>query len=284
MTYLNRDTQMLFLVTVLRIHTLWLSSIANMGSASAIRSSTPSIKGSASKPKKTIGRVKVQVRKVKMDLDSPNGCTFLSLRPSKIKVEALRHRLSNLRSTFSSGWQAIRRVRVQPQVPASGSFSRHSLAYLHASSQSIKQVSGLLKIGATTLRSRSEPYEVVHETYTCILRLKNSNDDETVHMQPGSNSAGDDLFLEVQDSKGKYCGSVIAQMATFMEEPGDKVRWLPFHPEPEHELVGRIQLCINYSTSIGENVHLKDSSSRPHSLILKIYSCSTKVPGMEELK
>ncbi|RZC45585.1 hypothetical protein C5167_038542 [Papaver somniferum] len=234
----------------------------------AIRSSTPSIKGSAFKPKKTIGRVKVQVRKVKMDLDSPNGCSFSSLRPTKIKVEALRHRLSNLRSTFSSGWQAIRRVRVQPQVPASGSFSRYSLAYLHASGQYIKQVSGLLKIGGTTLRSRSEPYEVVQETYTCILRLKSSNDDETVRMQPGSgethlffpDSAGDDLFLEVQDSKGKYCGRVVAQMATFMEELGDKVRWLPFYREPEHELVGRIQLCINYSTSINENVHLKCGS------------------------
>ncbi|KAI3922156.1 hypothetical protein MKX01_005845 [Papaver californicum] len=234
----------------------------------AIRSSIPNIKGSAPKPKKTIGRVKVQVRKVKMDLDSPKGCNFSSLRPSKIKVEALRCRLSNLRSTFSSGWQAIRRVRVQPRVPARGSISRHSLAYVHASSQYIKQVSGLLKTGITTLRSRSEPYEAVQETYTCILRLKSSNDDETVRMQPGSgethlffpDSSGDDLFLEVQDSKGKYCGRVVAQMATFMEQPGDKVRWLPFYREPEHELVGRIQLFINYSTSIDENGHLKCGS------------------------
>ncbi|KAI3947628.1 hypothetical protein MKX01_034293 [Papaver californicum] len=217
----------------------------------AIRSSIPSIKGSAPKPKKIIGRVKVQV--------------FHPFVLSKIKVESLRCRLSNLRSMFSSGWQAIRRVRVQPRIPSSGSFSRHSLAYVHASSLYIKQVSGLLKIGITTLRSRSEPYEAVQEIYTCILRSKSSNDDETVRMQPGSgethlffpDSAGDDLFLEIQDSKGKYCGCVVAQMANFMEELGDKVRWLPFYREPEHELVGRIQLFINYSTSIDENGHLK---------------------------
>ncbi|MCL7032901.1 hypothetical protein MKW94_025525 [Papaver nudicaule] len=233
-----------------------------------IRSSIPIIKGSAPKPKKMIGRVKVQVRKVKMDLDSPSGCSFTSLLPSKVKMEALRCRLSNLRSTFSSGWQAIRRVRVQPRVPATGSFSRHSLAYVHASSQYIKQVAGLLKIGATTLRSRSEPYEVVQETYTCILRLKNSNDDEAVRMQPGSGEAhlffpdgvGDDLFLEVQDSKGKCCGRVIAQMAALIEEMGDKVRWLPIYREPDHELVGRIQLCINYSTSMDESGPLKCGS------------------------
>ncbi|KAI3897788.1 hypothetical protein MKX03_013694 [Papaver bracteatum] len=69
----------------------------------AIRSSIPIIKGSAPEPKKAIGSVNVQVRKVKMDLDSPKGCSFLSLHPSKIKTEALRCCLSNLRSTSSSG-------------------------------------------------------------------------------------------------------------------------------------------------------------------------------------
>lgn len=37
----------------------------------------------------------------------------------------------------------------------------------------------------------------------------------------------------------------------------DKLRWWSIYQEPEHELVGRIQLFINYSTSLDENSHLK---------------------------
>ncbi|RZC83805.1 hypothetical protein C5167_046593 [Papaver somniferum] len=73
------------------------------GELLSIRSSIPIIKGSSPKTKKPIGRVDVQVHKLKMDLDSPNGCSFSSLHPSKIKTGALRCCLSNLRSTSSSG-------------------------------------------------------------------------------------------------------------------------------------------------------------------------------------
>ncbi|KAF6174841.1 hypothetical protein GIB67_034627, partial [Kingdonia uniflora] len=65
-------------------------------------------------------------------------------------------------------------------------------------------------------------------------------------------SLGDDLIVEVQDSKGKYFGRVLAQ--------GDKTRWWPIYHEPEHKLVGKMQLNINYSTSGEENSHLKCGS------------------------
>ncbi|OUZ99781.1 hypothetical protein BVC80_9065g56 [Macleaya cordata] len=234
----------------------------------AKRSSDLISEGSAPKPKKTIGKIKVQVRKVKMGLEPPTGCSISSFHPPTIKWEYLRYRLSNLQSTLTSGWQALRRVRVQPRIPANGSFSGRSLAYVHASSHYIKQVSGLLKTGVTTLRSRSSSYEVVQETYACFLRLKSSNEGDAVRMQLGSgethiffpDSLGDDLIIEVQDSKGKYVGRVLAQVATIAEEPGDKVRWWSIYHEPEHELVGRVQLYINYSTSVDENGHLKCGS------------------------
>lgn len=38
---------------------------------------------------------------------------------------------------------------------------------------------------------------------------------------------------------------------------GDKLRWWPIYNEPDHELVGRIQLLIHYSTSLDENSLLK---------------------------
>ncbi|XP_010266256.1 PREDICTED: uncharacterized protein LOC104603800 [Nelumbo nucifera] len=224
------------------------------------RSSDLVSEGAAPKPKKTIGKMKVQVRKVKMALDPPTGCSFSSLR-APVKMESLRHRVSNLQSTLSSGWEALRKIRVVPRVPANGSFSRHSLAYVHAGAQYIKQVSGLLKVGVTTLRNSSASYEVVQETYSCLLRLKSSTEEDAVRMQPGSgethvffpDSMGDDLIMEVQDSKGKYYGRVLAQVATIADDPGDKLRWWPIYCEPEHELVGRVQLYVNYSTSPDEN-------------------------------
>lgn len=230
----------------------------------AHRSSELVCEGAATKPKKIIGKMKVHVRKVKMGLDPPTGCSFSTLKPTNEKMELLRYRLSNLQSTLSSGWEALRRVRVSPRVPANSSFSQQSLAYMHASSQYVKQVSELLKIGFTTLRN-SPTYEVVPEPYTCLLRMKSSGEQDAVRMQPGSGEnhvffpdcLGDDLIIEVQDTKGKYFGRVVAQVATIAEGPGDKVRWWCIYHEPEHELVGRVQLYINYSTSQDENSNPK---------------------------
>ncbi|KAF9620736.1 hypothetical protein IFM89_014257 [Coptis chinensis] len=241
----------------------------------ANRSSELVSEGAAPKVKKIIGKMKVQVRKVKMGLDPPVGCSFSSLKPTMVKMESFRYRLLNLQSTMSSGCVALSRVRVAPRVPANGSFSQHSLAFMHAGTQYLKQVSELLKVGVTTLRSSSS-YEVVSEPYTCLLRLKSLVEEDTVRMQPGSvkrmnaniscngnaklPDLGDDLIIEVQDTKGKYYGRVVAQVATIAEDPADKVRWWSIYHEPEHELVGRIQLYINYSTSQDENCQPKCGS------------------------
>ncbi|XP_028098163.1 uncharacterized protein LOC114297880 isoform X2 [Camellia sinensis] len=230
-------------------------------------SSELSSEGVAVKPKKTFGKMKVQVRKVKMAKDLPTGCSFSSLKPSMVKLESLRFHMSNAKSTISSAWGVIRTVRVAPRIPANSSFSRQSLAYMHAGTRYIKEVSGILKAGATTFRSSSSSYEVVQETYSCLLGLKSSSQEDAVRMQPGSSEThiflpdglGDDLIIEVHDSKGKHCGHVVAQVATIAEDPG-KLRWWSIYQEPEHELVGRIQLYINYSTSPDENSHLKCGS------------------------
>ncbi|CAK9148987.1 unnamed protein product [Ilex paraguariensis] len=232
------------------------------------RSSELATEGAAPKPKKMVGKMKVQVRKVKMAMDPPTGCSFSSLKAPKIKLDSVRYHFSNLKSTISSGWQAVRKIRFAPRLPANGSFPRQSLAYVQASTQYIKQVSGLLKIGVGTLRSSSSSYEVVQETYSCLLRLKSSSEEDAIRMQPGSSethvffpdSLGDDLIIEIQDSKGKHYGRVLAQVATISEDPGDKLRWWSIYHEPEHELVGKVQLYINYSTSLDENSHLKCGS------------------------
>ncbi|XP_052197461.1 uncharacterized protein LOC127804619 isoform X2 [Diospyros lotus] len=221
--------------------------------------------GSALKPKKTFGKLKVQVRKVKMGPDLPTGCSISSLKPPMIKLERLQLHVSNLGSTLSSGCGALSKVRVAPHIPANSNFSRRCLGYVHAGTGYIKEVSGLLKASVTSLGYSSSSYEVVSETYSCLLRLKSLPEKEAVRMHPGSSEThvflpdgfGDDLIIEVQDSKGKHCGRVVAQVAAVAEELGDKLRWWPICKEPEHELVGRIQLYINYSTSPDENNHLK---------------------------
>ncbi|XP_024977361.1 uncharacterized protein LOC112514945 [Cynara cardunculus var. scolymus] len=226
------------------------------------RASEVGSKGAGPKPKKMVGKMKVQVRKVRMALDPPTGCNFSSIKPPKVKLESIQRHLYSLQSTCSSGWQAVRRIPFTPRVPVDGSFSRKSLAYMQASTQYVKQVSGLLKTGVLSLRRTSLTNEIVQETYSCLLRLKSSTEADTVRMQPGSSethiflpdSLGDDLIIEVQDSKGNHYGRVLAQVATISEDPNDKLRWWSIYQEPEHELVGKIQLYINYTTSLDDTL------------------------------
>ncbi|TYJ10678.1 hypothetical protein E1A91_A11G223400v1 [Gossypium mustelinum] len=210
----------------------------------------------APKSKRFIGKMKVQVRKVKMGLDPPPGCNL-----SIVKMESVHQRFCKVNSMLHSGWEALRKVRLAPNTPVNGSLSKQSLAYLQASSQYIKEVSKLLKTGVTTLRSNSTSYEEIPETYCCLLKLKSSSEDDVTKMQPGSSEThvflpdglGDDLIVKVHDSKGQYCGHVLAQVVSIADDPGDKLRWWPIYHEPDHELVGRIQLYIHYSTSQEEN-------------------------------
>ncbi|WCJ31964.1 hypothetical protein M5689_013412 [Euphorbia peplus] len=216
----------------------------------------------AAAPKlKTFGKIKVQVRKVKMGLDPPVGCSFSNLNPSSIKLEPLRQHLSSLNSTLHSGWEAVRKVRVVPQIPPNGTVTQQSLAYMRAGTQYIKQVSKVLRNEVTISHNSPAPYEAVQETYTCLLMLKSSSEEDSVRMQPGCaethmffpDNHSDDLIIEVQDSKGKHCGRVLAQVAAIEDDPSDKLRWWPIYHEPEHELIGRMQLYINYSTTIDES-------------------------------
>ncbi|XP_027078388.1 uncharacterized protein LOC113778164 [Coffea eugenioides] len=223
--------------------------------------------GACVKPKKIIGKMKVQVRKVKMVLEPPTGCSLSSLKPPLKKLEPFRVRLSSIKSALSSEWETYKKVRVSPRMPSNGSLSRQSLAYVNAGTQYVKELPELVKIGITALRNHSTSYEMVQETYSCSLRLKNSSEEDTVKMQPGSGEThvflpdglGDDLIIEVHDSKGKYCGRAMAQVAEIADNPADKLRWWSIYQEPEHELVGRIQLYINYSNQ-EENSHLKYGS------------------------
>ncbi|CAE6178788.1 unnamed protein product [Arabidopsis arenosa] len=233
----------------------------------AKRSSQAPHEGVAPKPKKNIGKMKVQVRRVKTVMDGPTGCSISSLKPSLIKFEKIRIHFSNMSTRLFSGWRALRKIHVR--VPANGSsLPRQSMAYVHASTQYLKQVSGLLKTGVTSLRNNSTSYDVVQETYSCKLRLKSLAEDDAILMQPGSgeshvffpDSHGDDLIVEILDPMGKDFGRVLVQLANISEDSAEKLRWWSVFREPEHQLVGKLQLYIDYSASFDDNSHLKCAS------------------------
>ncbi|KAK6938085.1 hypothetical protein RJ641_031593 [Dillenia turbinata] len=226
--------------------------------------------GSLPKPKKIVGKIKVQVRQVTKALDPPRGCSFPSL--PVMELGSVGHHFSNLQCKLSSGWQAFRKVRFTPHVPANGSLSRQSLAYVQASTQYIKQVSNLVRTGVVSLRNSSSSYEAVQETYSCLLRLKSSMEEDAIRLQPGSGEThvffpdglGDDLIVEIHDSNGKHYGRVIAQVAAIAEDLNGKLRWWSIYREPEHELVGQVQLYINYSTFADDNSHLRQRNLLLH--------------------
>lgn len=109
------------------------------------------------------------VRKVKMGLDPPPGCSLSSLNPAMIKLESLHRHLTILNSTLHSGWVAVRKVRVVPHVPPNGTVTQKSLAYMRASTQYIKQVSKLLRNEVTISRTSPASDEAVQGMQTFSL-------------------------------------------------------------------------------------------------------------------
>ncbi|KAF4350413.1 hypothetical protein F8388_004661 [Cannabis sativa] len=215
--------------------------------------------GAAQKSKKTIGKIKLQVRKVKIGSDPLPSCgTLPIINSSVLEKESLQRQYTHLKSNISSSWKSIQNVRLAPKVPTNGSFSRWSLAYAKAVSRYMKQVSEVLKVGTTDLCRGPLPYEqVIQETYSFVSKLKSSSDEDVVRMRPGSgeehvffpDGLGDYLLVDVQDSKGRLYGRAQVQVAAIADHPDEKLRWLPIFSDPDHNTVGRVQLHINYTSS-----------------------------------
>ncbi|CAN7010927.1 unnamed protein product [Brassica oleracea var. botrytis] len=218
--------------------------------------------GVAPKPNKNTGKMMVQVRRVKTVLDAPTG-----LKPSLKKFEKSRGYFSNISTRISSGWRTLRKNYLC--VPANGSsLSRQSPGHVHARPECLKQVSCPLKVGVTSPLNSSTSYDDAQETYTCRLRLKSLTEDDPIVMQPGSDeghvffpdSHGDDLVVEILESNGKEFGRALVQLTNFSEDTDEKLLWWSVFREPGHQLVGKLQLYIDYTASSDDNSHLKGGS------------------------
>ncbi|WZZ22695.1 hypothetical protein YC2023_124082 [Brassica napus] len=209
------------------------------------------------------------IGKIKMESDPQPGCGTI---PS-LKHEVISQQLEELNATLYSGWKAVKRVHVAPQVTPKGSISRKSLEYMRACAHYLKEVSKVLrKEFVTSNGAKPRSLQASQEKFSCCMKLKSSMEEDQVKTQPGSgetfflyvslyipqDSIGDDLIVEVRDSKGKFCGRVLAQLAAIVEEPGwlfyqsEKLKWWAIYHEPEHERIGKIQLHINYLSSLDE--------------------------------
>ncbi|KAF8086211.1 hypothetical protein N665_0632s0031 [Sinapis alba] len=217
------------------------------------QSSQAPYEGVAPKPKKTIVKVMVQVRSVKTVLDAPTGFSIFSSKPYLRKFEKIRIHFSNISERISSRWRALKKFHLH--VPANCS-------------------------------SLSTSYDLVQETYSCRLRLKSLTEDDAIIMQPGSSeghvffpeSHGDDLIVEVLESNGKEFGRVIVQLANFSQDSGEKILWWSVFREPEHQLVGKLQLCINFD----DNSHMKCGSvaeTVSYDLVLEV---ALKMQGFQQ--
>lgn len=122
---------------------------------------------------------------------------------------------------------------------------------------------------------------------------------------------GDELIIEVHDSKGKYCGHAVVQVADMADESvnfldlkfrffglmncsglslwrfymqGEKVRPCFIYCEPEHEQVGKIQLYINYSTTPDENSHKVHMNKGSLSIVFRLVYYFQPLPPCKQWK
>ncbi|BBM98900.1 hypothetical protein MPTK1_1g17040 [Marchantia polymorpha subsp. ruderalis] len=218
----------------------------------------------ASKPKRNIGKLRVQVRKLKISKSQlPTGFTCPSF--GSIKFESLYasvdDRSSNQRARLLPGWAAVRKLRVLHRALLRGNASQRSLAYVNAGAQYMRQVSGILKDKVNSLRSNSlNSLEGPQEGFSCVLKLKSSTEDEAVRMVPGAGDAtvflpespADELIIDVQDLKGSSQGRCVVQLTSISDDPTDRVRWFSVYLEPEHECIGKVQLSISYNSTSSE--------------------------------
>ncbi|KAK9151941.1 hypothetical protein Syun_010250 [Stephania yunnanensis] len=80
----------------------------------------------ARKPKISIGKMKLQVRKIKMAFDPPSGCSSLSLKFPIVKVGSVQYRFSDLLSTLCSRFKGLQNAHMIPQILREGDRVRES--------------------------------------------------------------------------------------------------------------------------------------------------------------
>ncbi|KAG6414510.1 hypothetical protein SASPL_127312 [Salvia splendens] len=175
--------------------------------------------------KKTIGKVKVQVRKVKMGTEQPTGCMFTSLKSSStVKLETFQQRLSNVKLVVSSNrkkGKKEKKEKKEKKKRKKADIVRGSLyaGFLHSFILSYINMDSCFSFNLTSTR-------IVYLVFDCrtiflFVEIEKFTRRGCIGNVTGiclPDGFGDDLIIEVHDSKGKYCGHALVQVADISDE------------------------------------------------------------------
>ncbi|XP_063950453.1 uncharacterized protein LOC108219853 isoform X2 [Daucus carota subsp. sativus] len=203
------------------LHTLLLqprgAQSTGKGSANTADMACPS------KVKKTIGKIRVEVRKLRIiprrklkSTNSLRGAMYM-----QVGAEYVRHVSSLVKNSITSLRQASSNLTSEELWKCS--------FYLKSSLEDGKDDS----VQDFTLRPGTGDY---HEFFP--------------------ESQGDALILEVQDLKKTVQGRATIPISSLIENPNDRMKWWPIYHD-DHECVGKIQLSV-YETITYDDSHMKN--------------------------
>ncbi|XP_058114690.1 uncharacterized protein LOC131257803 [Magnolia sinica] len=168
----------------------------------------------------------------------------------KIKVEVKKVRIiprRKLQSTYSQRSAAYMQVGVE--------YVRHVSTLLKTGINSLK-ISSLAVTSEEALsclcQLKSSSEETKVETGSAICLRPGTSDSHVFFPE----SQGDALLVEVQDTNRIAQGRAIIQVSSLTDNPNDRVRWWPIYHD-DHECVGKVQLSIISSSTCGEISSIK---------------------------
>ncbi|KAK7371807.1 hypothetical protein VNO80_05172 [Phaseolus coccineus] len=178
------------------------------------------------KIKKVVGKIRVEVRKLRIIprqklkiTKSQRGSQYM-----QAGVEYVRH----VSSLVKTGINSMK----------SATFSLASEEPLHC----------LIQLKSTTEENESEPSSAI------LLRPGTGDYHDLFPL-----SQGDALIVEVQDSKKAVHGEARIPISSLSDNASDRIRWWPVYHD-ERECVGKIQLSIGGTMTSNENTHIKSAA------------------------
>ncbi|KAH7415584.1 hypothetical protein KP509_14G053000 [Ceratopteris richardii] len=173
--------------------------------------------GAVNKTKGSAGRIKVQVRKLRI-FPCQGIYGSYSIRSSSAYIQA--------------GAQYVRQVS---EVVRAG-------------------MKNLLATSSIDLQGTSDIYSCLLWLKSAIneegvLAHPGSGDMHVFNLD----SSSDSLLLEVQNSRGSIIGRCAVRISSLIDDLHDHVRWWPVFSNQDHECIGKVQLFISYSASSSED-------------------------------
>ncbi|XP_057440849.1 uncharacterized protein LOC130732865 [Lotus japonicus] len=171
----------------------------------------------------------------------------------KIRVEVRKLRIIPRRKLKSANSQQGGSIYMQA-----------GMDYVRQVSSIVK--SGINSMKSSSISSASEEPLYCLLQLKSATEENESESCSAIFLRPGSGdyhdffplSQGDALLVEVQDSKKTVHGEARIPISSLSDNPSDRIRWWPIYHD-EHECVGKIQLSIGSTMTSDENNQIKSA-------------------------